>query len=126
MASRGRWATASTVRALTQGLLVKVDPDSAGYCVGNDQRRGGQVVGLDVGVDSSLKVSVSRENACSHQVSLKHTFTPQEQIILVCFPPTPDKDTKENKRLSDKINEEKENVMKFLEDIGKSVDGRGK
>lgn len=61
----------SNMQALTERFLVKVYPDSAGYCVSNDKRWGSQVVCLDIGVDSSLKVSISREDACSNKISLE-------------------------------------------------------
>lgn len=58
-------AMLSEMSVLTQRFLVKVYPDSAGYCISDDERWGSQVVCLYVGVDPSLKVSISREDACS-------------------------------------------------------------
>ena len=47
---------------LADRILGDVDPHRAGESVGDDQRRRGQVVGLDVGVHPAFEVAVARQH----------------------------------------------------------------
>ena len=61
-----------SARVLTQGLRVEVEVHGSRECIGNHERGACQVVHLDVGIDASFKVSVSRENSGHGQVVIVH------------------------------------------------------
>ncbi len=48
---------------MTERSSLEVNVDGAGKSVGNDKRRGGKIVGSSVRMDTSLEVSVTRENS---------------------------------------------------------------
>ena len=50
------------------GVGLEVEVHGAGERVGDDQRRGGQVVHLDVGGDATLEVAVTREHRGDREV----------------------------------------------------------
>ena len=58
------------VGALAERLGGEVDVHPAGQRVGDDQRRAGQVVGLDVLVDPALEVAVAGEHGADGEVLL--------------------------------------------------------
>ena len=55
---------------MPSGSLHQVGVEGPGEGVGDDERRRGQVVHADVGVDASLEVPVSREHGAHGQVGL--------------------------------------------------------
>jgi hypothetical protein len=57
------------VLARADGLSLKVNVDSSGNGVGDDKRRAGQVVGTDMRVNTTLKVSVTRQNTSDNQIA---------------------------------------------------------
>ena len=58
------------VGAHAERLADQVGVEGAGKGVGDDERRRGQVVHADVGVDASLEVPVPREHGAHRQVGL--------------------------------------------------------
>ena len=48
--------------------MVEVDVDAAGEGVGDDQRRRGEIVGLDLRVDAALEVAVAAEHGGDDEV----------------------------------------------------------
>ena len=57
---------------LADRVVLDVPVHRPGQRVGDDQRRGGQVVHLDVGVDPALEVAVAREDRGDREVVLLH------------------------------------------------------
>jgi len=55
---------------LAKRSRLEVEIDGAGESVSNDQRRGGEVVGTGVGMDTTLEVSVSGEDCTSDHVAI--------------------------------------------------------
>ena len=53
------------------GSVVEVDVHPPGECIGDDQRRRGEVVGPDLGVDAALEVAVAGEHGADDQVALR-------------------------------------------------------
>ena len=59
---------------LTDRILRDVDPHRAGEGIGHNQRRRGQIVGLDVGVHPALEIAVARQHRGTDQTVVVDGF----------------------------------------------------
>ena len=66
-----RAGTRLAVGSCPSGSLDEVEIHPAGQRVGDDERRGSQVVRLDLRVDARLEVAVSREHGTDDQVAVR-------------------------------------------------------
>ena len=62
------------IRPRADGVLGKIDVDAASQGIGDHQRGRGKVVGADLGMDTTFKIAVARQNRRNHQAALLDTF----------------------------------------------------